>query len=70
MINGKNGKLLLAVIGSILLLAGFVMGSMKSQIRATEKFVAREQYNRDIAEMKSDIKQLLLFHLEDRAARP
>ncbi len=69
MFNG-NGKVAALIIGTVLLLAGFVMGSMKSQISAAEKFVPREQYNRDIEEMKQDIKQLLKFHLEDRAAKP
>ncbi len=66
----KNGKMFLAVIGTIMLLVGFVVGSQQAQIRAADRFVPKDQYNRDIAELKRDVKQLLRFHLEERAGTP
>lgn len=67
----KNGKLTMTVIGMVLLLSGFIMGSMRAQLRADEKFVQKDQYRidmaeirLDMAEIKTDIKQLLEFHLK------
>jgi len=66
----KNGKLLMAVVGMVLLLAGFIIGNQQAQLRAAEKYVPKDQYNRDIAELKRGVGQLLQFHLEDRARVP
>jgi len=66
----KNGKLFLAVIGTVMLLVGFVVGSQQAQIRAAEKYVPKDQYNRDITEIKTKLDTLLQFHMEARENRP
>ncbi len=66
----KNGKLTMTVIGMVLLLSGFIIGSMRAQLRADEKFVPKDQYNIDMAEVKGDVKWLIELILEDREARP
>ena len=65
----RNGKLLATVVGIVLLLSGFIIGSMQAQIQVAEKYVAKEQYNRDISEIKAKLDVLLQFHMESRADR-
>jgi len=64
-VNG-NGKILAAVIAVITLVVGLALGSMRTQLSAQEKFVTKQQYNRDISELKADVKQLLQYYVEDR----
>ena len=70
----KNGRwaitVISSIVGIILVLAGFIVGSQREQIRATEKYVQKDQYNRDIAEVKAKLDVLLQFHLEARAGTP
>ncbi len=70
----RNGRwtitVISSIVGIILVLAGFVVGSQQAQILAQEKYVAKDQYDRDIAELKRDVKELLRFHLEERAGVP
>ncbi len=65
--NG-NGKILAGVIAVITLVVGLALGSMRSQIQAQDRFVSKDQYERDIAELKRDVKQLLRFHMEGRTS--
>ncbi len=63
--NG-NMKFLFAAIGVIILVAGFVVGSMQSQLSSAERFVPKEQYQRDIGEIKDMLAELRELHMEDR----
>jgi len=63
--NG-NWRLALAGISIILVVVGFVLGSMSSQIRAGERFVPKDQYEKDMARFERKVDQLLQFHMEDR----
>ena len=63
--NG-NWRLVLAAASVALVIVGFVLGSMTTQLRASDRFVPKDQYERDITELKGDVKQLLQFHMEDR----
>lgn len=66
-----NGwRIVLSIVGLVLLLAGFVIGSQQAQLHAEQRFVSMDQYIRDIAELKGDVKQLLRFHLEEQKRRP
>ena len=65
--NG-NWKTIAAVVSLILVIVGFVLGSMSSQIDASERFVARQQYERDRSEINGKLDLLLEFHLEDKRA--
>ena len=56
--------MLATVIGIIMLLSGFVIGHQQAELRASRLYVSMEQYNRDINEIKADLKQLLRFHME------
>ena len=61
--NG-NGRTLTVVVAIITLLVGLALGSMRSQVSASEKFVNRQQYERDRDEINRKLDQLLQFHLE------
>ena len=67
--NG-NMKFLMAGITIIVLVAGFVVGSMQSQLSNAEKFVPKAQYERDIGEIKDMLAELREFHMEARRTRP
>ena len=58
----------MAAVSIILVVVGFVLGSMSSQIRASDRFVSKDQYEGDIAELKQGIDRLLQFHMEEHGS--
>lgn len=65
-LKNSNGRMVMAVLTAIGILVGLVVGSMSTWISAGERFVDRQQYERDMERLEEKIDQLLQFHLEGR----
>lgn len=63
--NG-NGKTLTVVLSAVALIVGLVVGSMGTWISAGQRFVDRQQYERDLSRMEGKLDRLLQFHMQDR----